>query len=57
MSTIEIEIPACGDIYIIMSRNMCGNVLRASAMYCIGIVERSLWLSRSQTPYLNVAFG
>ena len=38
MSTIEIEIPTCADIYILR-----GILLRASATYCVGIMERSLW--------------
>ena len=40
-STIEIEIPPHADIYIYMSRKMRGTLLRESAMYCVGVAERS----------------
>ena len=40
MSTIEIEIPARADIYM-MSRKVRGTLLRASATYCVGVAESS----------------
>ena len=62
-STIEIEIPVRGDIYtcVCVSWNMCGTVLRASAMYCLGVAECSGGtgndLLHSQTPYLKMLLG
>ena len=41
---------------IIMSRKMHGTLFRASAMYCVGITERSCG-NDLQIPYLNVVFG
>ena len=58
MSTIEIEIPPVLGLFIYVSRKMRGTLLKVSATYCVGIVERSRdnELPRSQTPYLNVAY-
>ena len=51
-STIEIEIPASVDIYVLyMSRKMCSTLLRTSAMY------RARLVPRSHTAYLKVSFG
>ena len=46
MSTIEIKVPVRGDKYI---QKMRGTFLRASAMYCVGVVEQVLWYRIDKT--------